>query len=172
SDTPVVSSPIATDDALAELEDILVGRLSKFGVIDARVRRDAAERQPIETGNRDSDTELGEVERDLAALSTNFAQSKRLTASIEFADGQWLNFTTPVTPVAPVLSLDSTPLSAIVAALVVIMSIWSLRRLTAPYRTLERAVDRISADLRSPPLDESGSREYRSAARALNAMQS
>lgn len=172
SDTPVVSSPIATDDALAELEDILVGRLSKFGVIDARVRRDAAERQPIETGNRDSDTELGEVERDLAALSTNFAQSKRLTASIEFADGQWLNFTTPVTPVAPVLSLDSTPLSAIVAALVVIMSIWSLRRLTAPYRTLERAVDRISADLRSPPLDENGSREYRSAARALNAMQS
>jgi signal transduction histidine kinase len=172
SDTPVVSSPIATDDALAELEDILVGRLSKFGVIDARVRRDAAERQPIEPRDRDSDTELGEVERDLAALSTNFAQSKRLTASIEFADGQWLNFTTPVTPVAPVLSLDSTPLSAIVAALVVIMSIWSLRRLTAPYRTLERAVEKISADLRSPPLDENGSREYRSAAKALNAMQS
>lgn len=172
SDTPVVSSPIATDDALAELEDILVGRLSKFGVIDARVRRDAAERQPVEHGDGAGDTELGEVERDLSALATNFAQSKRLTASIEFGDGQWLNFTTPVTPVAPVLSLDSTPLSAIVAALVVIMSIWSLRRLTAPYRTLERAVGRISADLRSPPLDESGSREYRSAARALNAMQS
>lgn len=171
SDTPVVSSSIATDDALAELEDILVGRLSKFGIIDARVRRDAAERQPLETGQRDSNTELGEVERDLAALATNFAQSKRLTASVEFADGQWLNFTMPITPVAPVLSLDSTPLSAIVAALMVIMSIWSLRRLTAPYRTLEHAVDRISADLRSPPLDESGSREYRSAARALNAMQ-
>ncbi len=44
SDTPAVTSAIAQDDQLAELEDILVGRLSKFGIIDARVRRDAAER--------------------------------------------------------------------------------------------------------------------------------
>lgn len=172
SETPVVTSPIASDDALAELEDILVGRLSKFGVVDARVRRDAAERQAAEPGKPDSETEFGEVERNLMALATNFAKSKKLTASIQFADGQWLNFTTPLTPVAPILSLDSTPLWAIVAALVVIMSIWSLRRLTAPYRALERAVGNISADLKSPPLDEHGSREYRSAARALNAMQS
>jgi signal transduction histidine kinase len=171
SDEPAVASSIATDDALAELEDILVGRLSKFGVIDARVRRDAAERPAKKPGDPEGDTELGQVERNLSALATNFAASKRLTASIEFADGQWLNFTTPMTPVPPILSLDSTPLSAIVAGLVIIMSIWSLRRLTAPYRALERAVDRISADLRSPPLDETGSREYRSAARALNAMQ-
>lgn len=171
SDMPVVSSSIATDDALAELEDILVGRLTKFGVIDARVRRDAAERSSVKAGDPAAGTELGEVERNLAALSANFAQSKRLTASIEFADGQWLNFTMPTTPLPSVLSLDSTPLSAIVAALVIVMSIWSLRRLTAPYRTLERAVDNISADLRGPPLAETGSREYRSAAKALNAMQ-
>jgi signal transduction histidine kinase len=171
SDKPVVSSPIAGDDALAELEDILVGRLSKFGVVDARVRRDPGERHVAGPNDPDSDLDVGDVERDLLALATTFAKSKKLTASIQFADGQWLNFTTPVTPVEPVLSLDSTPLSAIVAALVVIMSIWSLRRLTAPYRTLERAVGKISADLKSPPLAESGSREYRSAARALNAMQ-
>lgn len=171
SDRPVVSSPIATDDALAELEDILVGRLTKFGVIDARVRRDAAERHAVAPGEADPDNELGEVERDLLALSTNFAQSRKLTASIEFGDGQWLNFTMPLTPKQPVFNFDSAPLSAIVAALVVIMSIWSLRRLTAPYRTLESAVGKISADLKSPPLAEAGSREYRSAARALNAMQ-
>lgn len=171
SDTPVVSSSIATDDSLAELEDILVGRLTKFGVIDARVRRDAADRRAAASGQRDNDGELGEVERDLSALATNFAASKRLTASIEFADGQWLNFTTPITPLPSLLSLDSIPLSAIVAALVIAMSVWSLRTLTAPYRRLERAVDRISADLRSPPLAETGSREYRSAASALNAMQ-
>ena len=42
SDTPAVTSSIAGDDELAELEDILVGRLSKFGITDARVRRDPA----------------------------------------------------------------------------------------------------------------------------------
>jgi signal transduction histidine kinase len=51
------------------------------------------------------------------------------------------------------------------------MTIWALRRLTAPYRTLESAVRRIGADLKSPPLPERGSREYRSAAHAVNAMQ-
>ncbi len=36
SDTPAVTSAIAQDDQLAELEDILVGRLSKFGITEAR----------------------------------------------------------------------------------------------------------------------------------------
>ncbi|MGO4837697.1 ATP-binding protein, partial [Rhizobiaceae sp. 2RAB30] len=54
---------------------------------------------------------------------------------------------------------------------VVLLSIWALRRLTAPYRALERAVRRIGEDLKSPPLPEQGSTEYKSAARAVNTMQ-
>jgi signal transduction histidine kinase len=77
----------------------------------------------------------------------------------------------PLTPVGPLVSQESLPLLAAIAALVVIMTIWALRRLTAPYRTLESAVRRIGADLKSPPLPERGSREYRSAAHAVNAMQ-
>ncbi|WP_163362727.1 HAMP domain-containing protein, partial [Escherichia coli] len=55
---------------------------------------------------------------------------------------------------------------------VVAMSVWSLRRLTAPYRVMETAVRRISNDLKSPPISEAGSREIRAAARAINSMQS
>ncbi|PTE09783.1 ATP-binding protein [Mesorhizobium helmanticense] len=171
SDTPAVTSSIAGDDELAELEDILVGRLSKFGVTDARVRRDPATREADDAGGQVEPRDIGQVERDLLVLAADFAQSEKLTASLRFADGQWLNFTEPNTPVGPILSVDSLPLYALIAGLVVVSSIWSLRRLTAPYRTMETAVKRIGYDLKSPPIAETGSREVRTAARAVNAMQ-
>ncbi|MBZ9672038.1 ATP-binding protein [Mesorhizobium sp. ES1-3] len=171
SDTPAVTSSIAGDDELAELEDILVGRLSKFGITDARVRRDPATREADDATGAAPGPDIGQVERDLLVLAADFAQSEKLTASLRFADGQWLNFTEPITPVGPILSFDSLPLYALIAGLVVIMSIWSLRRLTAPYRMMETAVNRIGNDLKSPPVTESGSREVRAAAKAINAMQ-
>ncbi|TJV44326.1 MAG: HAMP domain-containing protein [Mesorhizobium sp.] len=171
SDTPAVTSSIAGDDELAELEDILVGRLSKFGITDARVRRDPATREADDARGTDPGPDIGQVERDLLVLAANFAQSDKLTASLRFADGQWLNFTEPITPIGPILSVDSLPLYSLIAGLVVIMSIWSLRRLTAPYRMMETAVNRIGKDLKSPPIAESGSREVQAAARAINAMQ-
>ncbi|RWO98841.1 MAG: HAMP domain-containing protein [Mesorhizobium sp.] len=170
SDTPAVASSIAGDDELAELEDILVGRLSKFGITDARVRRDPATRE-ADDGGAIEGRDVGEVERDLLVLAADFAQSDKLTASLRFADGQWLNFTEPNTPMGPILSFDSLPLYALIAGLVVAMSIWSLRRLTAPYRMMETAVKRIGNDLKSPPIAETGSREIRTAAKAVNAMQ-
>ncbi|TIN19233.1 MAG: HAMP domain-containing protein [Mesorhizobium sp.] len=171
SDTPAVTSSIASDDELAELEDILVGRLSKFGITDARVRRDPATREADDATGTAPGADIGQVERDLLVLAANFAQSDKLTASLRFADGQWLNFTEPITPVGPILSIDSLPLYSLIAGLVVIMSIWSLRRLTAPYRMMETAVNRIGNDLKSPPIAEGGSREVRAAAKAINAMQ-
>lgn len=152
SDSPVVTSSIAQNDQLAELEDILVSRLARFGVTEARVRRDEAT-QP-EKPVRKPGSDAGEVEKDLLRLAAGFAESDKLTASIEFSDGQWLNFTEPIIPPGPVLNPESLPLYAIVAGLVVAMSVWSLRRLTAPYRVMETAVRRISNDLKSPPISE------------------
>lgn len=171
SETPAVTSSIAGDDQLAELEDILVGRLSKFGITDARVRRDPATQEADAPEGEVMNKDIGQVERDLLVLAADFAQSDKLTASLRFSDGQWLNFTEPITPAGPILSVDSLPLYSLIAGLVVVMSIWSLRRLTAPYRMMETAVNRIGNDLKSPPIAETGSREIRAAAKAVNAMQ-
>ncbi|TGP19081.1 MULTISPECIES: ATP-binding protein [unclassified Mesorhizobium] len=171
SETPAVTSSIAGDDQLAELEDILVGRLSKFGITDARVRRDPATQEVDAPEGEVMNKDVGQVERDLLVLAADFAQSDKLTASLRFSDGQWLNFTEPITPAGPILSVDSLPLYSLIAGLVVVMSIWSLRRLTAPYRMMETAVNRIGNDLKSPPIAETGSREIRAAAKAVNAMQ-
>jgi len=171
SETPVVTSPIAADDVLAELEDVMAGRLAKFGAVDARVRRDPASLPGTKNGGDTDDPDIGNVERDLLALAAKFANSDKFEASIQFSDGQWLNFVTPVTPVQPVLSMASLPLHIGVAALVLLICVWLIRRLTAPYRLMEIAVRRIGSDLKSPPISEHGSREYRAAARAVNSMQ-
>ncbi|TIP24808.1 MAG: HAMP domain-containing protein, partial [Mesorhizobium sp.] len=157
-------------DQLAELEDILVGRLSKFGITDARVRRDPATQEADVPDGQVMNKDVGQVERDLLVLAADFAQSDKLTASLRFSDGQWLNFTEPITPAGPILSWDSLPLYSLIAGLIIVMSIWSLRRLTAPYRMMETAVNRIGKDLKSPPIAETGSREIRAAAKAVNAM--
>lgn len=172
ADRPAVASSIAQDDELAELEDILVGRLSRFGITQARVRRDPASMTDrAERARAAPDTDIGEVESDLLEFAAGFARSDKLTASIQFADGQWLNFTEPLIPPEPVLSVASVPLYVMAAGLIAALAAWSLRRLTAPYRTMERAVRRIGEDLKSPPLTEAGSREIRAAVHAVNAMQ-
>lgn len=170
SDEPAITSSIPADDDMAELEDIIVGRLSKYGVEEARVRRETAQARPSQNATQ-PDESMGSVEKELVDLSSDFTNSDTLIASIEFKDGQWLNFTMQATPLSPILNADSLPLYGSVAALVVALSIWSLRRLTAPYRALESAVRRIGMDLKSPPLPEWGSSEYKSAARAVNTMQ-
>lgn len=172
SDEPAVTSAIAAEDSLAELEDVLVARLEDFGVTDARIRRVSARPPVSTTATPDtSDPDAGLVERQLSDLAEDFSQSAGLAASIKFKDGQWLNFVTPISPVNPIFTAQTLPLFVSVAAVVIAMSIWAMRRLTAPYRALERAVKRIGEDVKSPPLPEFGSSEYKSAARAVNAMQ-
>ena len=64
------------------------------------------------------------VERGLLSLAARFANSDKFEASIQFSDGQWLNFVTPVTPLQPVLSRASLPLHIGVAALVLLICVW------------------------------------------------
>ncbi len=149
---------------------MLVARLSEFGVTDARVRRVSAE-NAIANRAGAPDPDAGIVERQLSDLAEDFSQSDGLAASIKFNDGQWLNLVTPLAPVNPIFTAQTLPLFGSVAAIVIAMSIWATRRLTAPYRALEQAVKRIGDDVKSPPLPEFGSSEYKSAARAVNAMQ-
>ncbi|WP_137155890.1 ATP-binding protein [Rhizobium sp. FKL33] len=173
STSALVPSPIASNDTLAELEDILVSRLGRYGVADARVRLDRPDHpvpppQPQKTAGKE---ELGEVESDLASLASDFQTTERYAVSLQFRDGQWVNFVSPVTPLPPILSPNSLPTYIIAALVVIAISLWAVWRLASPYILLEQAVNRLGRDLRSPPLPETGAADYRAAARAINAMQ-
>lgn len=172
SQAPAVASSFTTDATLAELENIMVARLDRYGIAEARVRLNpAGQKNAVVDPQVDATPDAGEVESDLLELAQDFKETDRYTVSLQFKDGQWVNFTTPVTPAGPLLNPESLPVFVGIATLVAILSIWAVRRLTAPYVLLEEAVVRLGEDFKSPPVSETGSREYRSAAKALNSMQ-
>ena len=170
SSEPVIDTSIPPDNTFAEMEDILVDRLTQYDIVDARIRRDLPDDVLVRHAQK-INSDMGDVQRGLMRVALRFAHTDRLTAAIQFKDGQWLNLSMQMTPAGPLLTPQSIALYMLIALIVVGLSIWALRRLTAPYRTLENAVWRLGRDLKSAPLPETGSREYRSAAHALNSMQ-
>lgn len=167
---PLVTSPVADDDELAETEDILLNSVAARGAVELRVAEvdGGLTRNPMAAVASD---EPGPVETGLARLSTSYASSGHFLASIQLADGMWLNLSSPRTPPPALLSPDSLKWYVLFSLLIVAASVWAVRQLTAPYRQIETAVTQIGHDLRVAPIDETGSNPARGLIRAINTMQ-
>ena len=55
--------------------------------------------------------------------------------------------------------------------IVLVVSVWAVRRVTAPLGSCRRAAERLGRDVDAPPMAEAGTIEMRRAARAFNRMQ-
>jgi signal transduction histidine kinase len=94
-----------------------------------------------------------------------------LLASVQLPDGSWLNFSVST------LRLASAPEHSVLGSLtamalgILLVSIFLVRSITAPLRSLAQAADRIGIDAASPEVPQSGPREVRLAATAFNRMQ-
>ncbi|MGE0417111.1 MAG: ATP-binding protein [Acetobacteraceae bacterium] len=93
-----------------------------------------------------------------------------LLVAFHLPDGMWLHVTVPVQPVAPwhsPLFLISFVVMTVLAAM---LTVWAVRRLTKPVRTLAAAAEALGRDVNAPPLPEDGPSEVATAARAFNTM--
>lgn len=170
---PAIASVVAADDELAEMEDLLMARLATEGVLDVRIDRRAPPRSDTLPDAESTKADpAGAVAQRLSAVSTGLASSGRFIVAMQVADKSWFNFSVPMTPAPALLGRQGLPVYLAISAIVLALCFWAIVQLTAPYRRLERAVTRISGDLNSPPLSESGSREARATIRAVNIMQS
>ncbi len=90
--------------------------------------------------------------------------------ALRLPDGMWLHVTIPVQPAAPWHS----PLFLVAFLLMTVMAagltLWTVRRLTAPVRTLALAAEALGRDVNAPPLPEDGPAEVATAAHAFNTM--
>jgi signal transduction histidine kinase len=93
-----------------------------------------------------------------------------VVVGLRLPDGQWLNVTAELEPVRPWHS--PTFLAAFVMMTMVAagLTLWSVRRLTAPVRTLAEAAEALGRDVNAPPLPEDGPTEVAVAAAAFNTM--
>jgi signal transduction histidine kinase len=100
-----------------------------------------------------------------------FAAFRDLRVSIPLADGSWLSFATVLPSGGPAFSAQFLLSMAIMALLILAVSVWAVRRVTAPLAALATAAERLGHDVNAAPLVETGSNETRRAARAFNDMQ-
>jgi signal transduction histidine kinase len=93
-----------------------------------------------------------------------------VVAGLKLPDGRWLNMTIFMPPPRPWHS------PAFLAAFLLMtlaaggLTLWAVRRLTAPVATLAAAADRLGRDVNAAPLPEDGPTEVATAAAAFNIM--
>lgn len=100
-----------------------------------------------------------------------FAAFRDLQVSIPLADGPWLSFATALPAGGPAFSAQFILSMGIMAMIILAVSVWAVRRVTAPLGSLAMAAERLGHDVNAAPLSETGTIETRQAARAFNDMQ-
>jgi hypothetical protein len=95
---------------------------------------------------------------------------QRLIVSLRLPEGGWLNVTAPMEPPRFWFSPDFLIAFLLMTAAAALLTLWAVRRLTAPVRTLARAAEALGRDVNAPPLPEDGPLEVATAAAAFNTM--
>ncbi|HYD30062.1 MAG TPA: HAMP domain-containing protein, partial [Azospirillaceae bacterium] len=90
---------------------------------------------------------------------------------VALKDGSWLTFTASDERDGPVRLVPFVVWMALIGLLIVALSWWAARRLTAPLERFAQAAERLGLDGDAPPLEETGPRELRTTIRAFNRMQ-
>jgi signal transduction histidine kinase len=94
-----------------------------------------------------------------------------LQVAMPLPDGQWLSFATSLPDSGPAFSSQFLVSMAIMAIIILGVSIWAVRRVTAPLASLAVAAEQLGRDVTAAPLPETGTIETRRASRAFNDMQ-
>ncbi|HEY7644670.1 MAG TPA: HAMP domain-containing sensor histidine kinase, partial [Hyphomicrobiales bacterium] len=91
--------------------------------------------------------------------------------AVPLSDGQWLSFVTALPESGPGFSRQFLVSMAIMAIIILAVSVWAVRRVTAPLASLSAAAERLGNDLGAPSIPDTGTIETRQASRAFNTMQ-
>ena len=94
-----------------------------------------------------------------------------LQVSYRLDDTQWLSFMTPAPQFASIWRSRFLLAFFVMALVVTALSVWAVRRSTAPLALFAWAAERLGRDVNAPDLAEDGPREVSRAARAFNDMQ-
>jgi signal transduction histidine kinase len=127
---------------------------------------------PFDALRRHLRTALGDPDRPvLIDVRGGGGHDRVMTLAVALEDGSWLSFRTDADRDGPFRLLRFVLWMALIAAVVVLVSWWAARRITAPIEGFARAAERLGLDGEAQLLPETGPRELRSATRAFNRMQ-
>jgi len=100
-----------------------------------------------------------------------FGGFRDLQVAVPLPDGQWLSFATALPESGSAFSRQFLLSMGIMAIVIFAVSMWAVRRVTAPLAAVSAAAERLGNDLNAPPMPETGTIETRQASHAFNTMQ-
>ena len=100
-----------------------------------------------------------------------FGGFRDLQVAVPLPDGQWLSFATALPESGSTFSRQFLLSMGIMAFVILAVSVWAVRRVTAPLAAVSAAAERLGNDLNAPPMPETGTIETRQASHAFNTMQ-
>lgn len=106
--------------------------------------------------------------RELRVVSPH--DPRLIIVSLLMPGGDWLNMTVPVEPLSALHSPTFLAAFLLMTVTAAGLTLWAVRRLTAPVRTLAAAAEALGRDVNAPPLPEGGPSEVATAAVAFNTM--
>ena len=81
-----------------------------------------------------------------------FGSFRDLQVAVPVPDGQWLAFATALPESGPSFSRQFLLSMGIMAAIILAVSVWAVRRVTTPLAALSAAAERLGNDLNAPPM--------------------
>jgi hypothetical protein len=93
-----------------------------------------------------------------------------MIVGLHLPEGDWLNVTVRVDPPRPWHSPTFLWAFVLMTAAAALLTLWAVRRMTAPVATLAKAAEALGRDVNAPPLPEDGPSEVATAAAAFNTM--
>jgi len=90
-----------------------------------------------------------------------------LQVAVQLGDGRWLTFGTALPDTGPAVSWQFFASMAVMAVIILAVSVWAVRRVTAPLGDIAAAAQRLGKDVGAPPLAEIGSAEMQERLRRL-----
>ncbi len=97
-------------------------------------------------------------------------ESRQEFTGLQMPDGAWLVISSRLPGPDALQGTEFLIAFVLMTVLAAAMTIWAVRRLTAPVRTLAAAAEALGRDVNAPPLPEDGPSEIAAAASAFNTM--
>jgi signal transduction histidine kinase len=95
---------------------------------------------------------------------------EELAIGMRLPEGRWININVPMPPARPWHSATFLIAFVVMTLAAAVLTLWAVRRLTEPVRTLAAAAEALGRDVNAPPLPETGPSEVATAAAAFNTM--
>lgn len=168
ADPPQMPAASSTDTVAVAVRDFLVTQLSLGSSQLPLVSASPLARPPF--GGR-GPMAGGPMMRMMTQPFGNVGGFRSLDVAIPLSGGEWLTFATTLPDTGPGLSSQFIVSLAVMAVIIMAVSIWAVRRVTSPLAALAAAAQRLGGNLNAPPIAETGTIEVLQASHAFNTMQ-